>query len=168
MPGMSGGIEFVFTHGDLAVARFERVVITLIREDPTFPFLDAAQDLGRKLFRLYGPNGVGSLTLIPGQVPIPDAKFRERAKVYTKESAAWLCAGATVVGGEGFAASVIRSVVSAITLFEAGPPRRVFSSVDGASEWLAIRTGTPPARYTPLIEWCKVAMSAEYRTALAS
>ena len=60
---------------------------------------------------------------------------------------------ANVVHGEGFTASVIRSVLTAMTLLSGGPPRRTFSEVRPAMDWLATRMAVTPADLAPVTQW---------------
>lgn len=151
-----------FATDDLAVARCGRVNITLVRGAIDAEFLDASMREGRAMARQY-PEGIASLTLLMSGVPIPDEALRAQSARYAEESSAWLRAGASVVKGDGFGASMARSFLTAVTLFTSGPPRRTFSQPSAALVWLGgIGIPTPPA----LLPWCEQALSDAYREVL--
>src|SRR5262249_19207414 len=87
----------------------------------------------------------------------PDGPVRQRARQSARESNEWIAAGATVVVGEGFRASTIRSVVLAVTFFTAGPPRKVFGDIRRGVTWLSERC-PPEAEIEPLIKWSEAVM----------
>lgn len=163
---MGSGVSVVYDRDGLTVARFDRVLITLVNGPITLAYLDAAHDAGRTMKGLHA-GGIASLTIIPGSVPIPDDVARQRASKYTKEADTWVCAGATVVGAAGFTGSVMRSVLVAMTLFQGGPPRRVFSAADAAVAWLAPHVGMALATQRPLLDWCATATGAAAVSAAA-
>jgi hypothetical protein len=156
-------VTVTFATDDLAVARFHMVNITLIRGAVTSEFLDASMREGRSLALRY-PNGVGSLTLVMMGVPIPNEALRARASEAAKESQAWLRAGASVVKGAGFGASVVRSFLTAVTLLTSGPPRRTFSEPSPAVSWLSHALDVPAL--VGLLTWSERALSDSYRELL--
>lgn len=160
---MDEQVTVTFATDDLAVARFHMVNITLIRGAVTSEFLDASMREGRSLALRY-PNGVGSLTLVMMGVPIPNEALRARASEAAKESQAWLRAGASVVKGAGFGASVVRSFLTAVTLLTSGPPRRTFSEPSPAVSWLSHALDVPAL--VGLLTWSERALSDSYRELL--
>lgn len=151
--------------GDVAVATFGPILITYVRGPIDLAYLAAAKQAGRSLGAAT-PGGIGSLTLIPAAMPIPEGRVREQASRDTKEANAWVAAGATVLGGEGFIASAKRSVLTAMTLFAGGPPRRVFDTSTGAIDWLGERLRAQRATLDPLREWSLRMMGDDYRELL--
>lgn len=159
---MDEQVTVSFATEELAVARCGMVNITLIRGAISAEFLDASMREGRAMSRRY-PDGIASLTLLVAGVPIPNEALRTQSAKAAKESQAWLRAGASVVGGDGFGASVARSFLTAVTLFTSGPPRRTFSEPSAALTWLT-RVGYPPP--PALLPWAERALSHDYRELL--
>lgn len=165
--GMGESVAIDYARSDLAVARFDRILVTFVRGPVTLEYLDAAHRSGRALARKNG-GGIGSLTLVPAGASIPGEAERERARKHTREADTWVRAGATVVGGRGFVASAMRSALVTITLFTGGPPRRVFSDVETAIAWLAEQIGESEASLQPLLQWSEVAMGDDYQRAIGA
>lgn len=139
--------------GPLTIAVMGPVVVTVARGEVTSEFLREAGRAGRELSRSY-PKEVGSLALTSCEVPLPDPEIRSLATKISRESDSWVKAAVTVVDGSGFKASVIRSLLVTMTMFQGGPPRRVYSEVEPAVDWLAERLGLDPPSATLLRAWC--------------
>lgn len=75
--------------------------------------------------------------------------------VAQRPSEARVLAGAYVVGGEGFAASAKRSVLTAMSLVGSGAPRRAFSEPSAAALWLAGELGCDASALAAAAEWCE-------------
>jgi hypothetical protein len=154
---MSTAVEVVQVFGEeLAVAVYGRCVITVIRGPVTVDFLNGAFEAGSRLKEKWR-SPIGSLTMVSREATLPDGPARRRARQTTGESNAWIAAGATVVVGEGFRASTIRSIVLAVTVFTAGPPRKVFSDIRRGVTWLYQRS-PPQAELEPLVQWSEAVM----------
>ena len=149
---MSDEVHVVYAQGGLTVATFDRMCITAICGPVTSEFLRVSSEAGLKLTRARGDKIV-SLTILRGDAPIPEAALREESARRARAANAWVSSGANVVLGEGFTASVIRSVLTAMTLLSGGPPRRTFSEVRPAMDWLATRMGVTPTDLAPVTEW---------------
>ena len=161
----AGRVELTYVDREMAVGVFGPVLITYVRGSLDLEYLAAAHRIGRALAARH-PGGIGSLTLVPSAVPIPEGRVREQASRNTKEADQWVAAGATVIAGEGFLASAKRSVLVAMTIFSGGPPRRVFAEPQSANDWLAGRLGLPPRALDPLAEWSRLSMADDYRELL--
>ena len=144
-------LEVPYQSDGLVVAVCDRILVTSVTSEITLEFLEEAFRAGREL----GTRGlpVGSLTLTSANIPIPSGEVRQRASEHTKLSNAWVGAGATVIGGTGFRTSVMRSMLTAMTLFSGGPPRRVFRDNGAALGWLAEEVKLPPAPRHALRIW---------------
>ncbi len=160
-------VQVVHSNNGLAVAVYERVLITYVRGPATLAYLAVCHREGRKLGKRF-PKGIASLVLLPDGVAIPDAAVRKQAQVNTHEANEWVGAGATVVAGTGFSAAAVRSVVTAMTVFSSGPPRRVFSATEPAIAWLGRRLMIDDELLQPLVRWSEVAMGPDSATALSA
>lgn len=160
-----GDVGVSYRGDDVFVATFGPILITYVRGPVDMAYLAAAHRAGRALGAAT-PGGIGSLTLIPSAMPIPEGAVREQASRNTREANAWVAAGATVIAGEGFVASAKRSVLTAMTLFSGGPPRRVFDEPIAAIDWLGARLGQSHGALEPLREWSLRAMSDDYQALL--
>jgi hypothetical protein len=157
-------VTVTFATDDLAVARCGMFNVTLVRGAITSEFLDASMREGKAMARRY-PNGIASLTLVMHGVPIPNEALRAQSAQAARDSQAWVRAGASVVKGDGFGASVVRSFLTAVTLFSSGPPRRTFSEAATAVTWLSNVHGAPAP--PGLLAWSERALSDSYRELLS-
>jgi hypothetical protein len=95
--------------------------------------------------KLY-PEGLSDVHLVRGRVELPDRETREALVRLSAEAARHLAAVAIVVGGHGFWASTIRSLITGIRLLVPGPfGMTMCGSTDEVADWLpdahAKRTG---------------------------
>lgn len=82
--------------------------------------------------------GVALLMTIPTGYGRPDVPTRDAMVNAMKEQVPGLRGRAIIYGGDGFIASVIRSVFSGLQMLASSPvPMRVFHNVEGAAPWLA-------------------------------
>ena len=142
----------------LAVVTCERLILTFVDRSVNEGFLDAAHRVGRALGRRY-PGAVGSLTVTSPSIEIPPEPLRRLAATYTRDSNEWVRAGATVIAGDGFKASVARSVLTAMTIFARHPPRRVFDDSSRALDWLGDELASRVA-IAPLESWLRRRLTA--------
>jgi hypothetical protein len=149
-----------FAQGPLLVARWDRVVITVVRGQPTVAFCEAAQRLGR-VMGARDPGRVGSLTLVGPSGRPPEGAARELAKEYSREANQWIGARATVLTAEGFTGSVARSVLTMIAAFSRGPILKVFSRVDPAVAWLGSQIELTPESCYELAQWCEATLALD-------
>lgn len=116
---LPGAVLLVFS-GKMTLAEFEAAL----------PMLDHP---------ILGDRYVQLCRLAPGGVKeAPDEDFRARAARSVREREGKLVAFAYVLIGEGFVASVARTVIAGIgVLSRASHPQKVFSDPRAAIDWLA-------------------------------
>lgn len=162
---MGERVRVIFDHGGaLVIATCGPVLVTVARGAVTKHYLEEALEAGRALGRQY-PRAVGSLTLTTVEVPLPEPAIRELATRVSRESDAWVRAATTVVDGEGFKASVIRSLLVTMTIFQGGAPRRVFSAHAPAIDWLTRTLPLEGAASGAIREWADEALARSIPTA---
>lgn len=148
-------VQLAFEQGDMCIATCGGVLVTCVGESGvSLEFLEAAREAGRSLGTQY-PNGIGSLTFVQPIVTLPPAEIRAAAAALTEASNAWVSAGATLVQGSGFRTAAVRSVLTAITLFEKGPPRKVFDDPRRATAWLLEQVDAPEQTGEAIIAWAR-------------
>jgi hypothetical protein len=94
---------------------------------------------GCKSFCAQHPEGVSSVhIMVPGGTSMPTAEARARVGSIMRENAQRTVAAATLIPGNGFWASALRSMVTAILLLA---PRslafRIFGDLESLAAWLA-------------------------------
>ncbi len=149
---MSVHVVVVYARDGLRVATFGSICLTVVCSPLTSEYLREAHRAGRDLSRAKRAQ-ITSLTLVRTGVPLPDAALRAEASKVTRESSQWISAAANVVHGEGFAASAMRSVITAMNLLGGGPPRRTFAQPSVAVAWLAERMAVQPSELAPVVTW---------------
>jgi hypothetical protein len=112
---------------------------------PTRDALLRLQRVAEPRIELY-PGGLSDVHLVRGRVGLPDHGTREALVRLSSEAAHHLAAVAIVVGGQGFWASTIRSLVTGIRLLVPGRfGMTMCGSTDEVADWLpdahAKRTG---------------------------
>jgi hypothetical protein len=152
-----GVIEQGYVRDGLAVATFDRICMTSITSSITSEYLREANRAGAELSRRTGGK-IFSLTLLRSDAPLPDAALRDEASRISKASNQRVAAAAHVVHGEGFAASTMRSVLTAMTFLSGGAPRRTFAKSGPALDWLANHMTVPPSDLAPVLEWSERAL----------
>jgi hypothetical protein len=103
------------------------------------------QRVAEPRIQLY-PDGLSDVHVVRGRVGLPDQGTREALVRLSSEAADHLAAVAIVVGGHGFWASTIRSLVTGIRLLVPGRfEMTLCGSTDEVADWLpdahAKRTG---------------------------
>jgi hypothetical protein len=102
---------------------------------------DAQSTLDAHQLALEAPGSGGKVlvfVVVDGLPGLPDTPVRAQLAKLANETAHEVAAHATVVRSSGFSGSALRSVMTAIfALSRADYPKRVFSSVEDAAEWLA-------------------------------
>jgi hypothetical protein len=112
---------------------------------PTRDALFRLQKVAEPRIEIY-PDGLSDVHLVRGRVGLPDHGTREALVRLSSDAANHLAAVAIVLGGEGFWASTIRSLVTGIRLLVPGRfAMTMCGSTEEVAEWLpdahAKRTG---------------------------
>ncbi|MFO0684393.1 MAG: hypothetical protein U0234_20235 [Sandaracinus sp.] len=156
---MSTPLEVIGTFdGGSAVAKCDRVLITVYTRRAPLAYLDVAQEAGRALGKTY-PKRVLSFTLAVDGAGLPASDFRAKAETNMRESDAWIQAGAMVIGGSGFWASAARSVITGFIRVSSGPTHRAFGDVPGALSFLETVGGLSPEVSAALRPWATEVMN---------
>ena len=112
---------------------------------PTRDALMRLQRAAEPRIKLH-PGGLSDVHLVRGRISLPDRETREALVKVSGEGARHLAAVAIVVGGHGFWASAIRSLITGIRLLVPGTfGMTMCDSTDEVADWLpdahAKRTG---------------------------
>jgi hypothetical protein len=90
-----------------------------------------------RLMRKRFPGGVSTMHIVRGDITLPDAETRGALVRQSKENGDWLTAVAVVIGGTGFWASTMRSVVTAIGMLGSRAyEMRIHGSIEEVVRWL--------------------------------
>ncbi len=149
---MSAGVVIVYERGGLRVATCGALCMTSIRGPITAELIREANAAGAALARRTGRK-IGALDVVTSEAPLPDAELRAEAARLARAASERIAAAANVVVGEGFKASAIRSVLTAMTLLNGGAPRRTFAQPGPAVDWLAKQLGVPPLDLASAVRW---------------
>lgn len=83
------------------------------------------------------PQGTSAVHIVRGGIPLPSAEAREALVRMTNEYASSLAAVGVVIGGSGFWASTMRSVVTALRVLGSRAfEMRIHGTVEEIVEWL--------------------------------
>jgi hypothetical protein len=145
-------VVVVYENEGLRVATFGLLCMTSVRGPITSEFVHQANAAGIALARRTGSK-IGALDLVSSDVPLPDAALRSEAAKLAERSSERLAAGASVVLGEGFKASAVRSLLTAMTFLGRGAPRRTFARPGPAIDWLAPHLGVAPRDLGLALAW---------------
>jgi hypothetical protein len=89
------------------------------------------------LTRERHPQGLSAVHIVRGQVALPSTEARQGLVRLTNDYGDWLAAVAVVIGGSGFWASTMRSVVTAMRMLGSRAfEMRIHGTVDEVVEWL--------------------------------
>ncbi len=111
------------------------------RDTPTRESLDATIIGKRKIESLF-PEGLYVFNIIDGQRPAPDSDVRNYAAKKQTEDNQGVLAHITVVRGDGFRPSTIRSLLTGLYLMSRAPfPRKVFAHLHDGTSWLGNLVG---------------------------
>jgi hypothetical protein len=89
--------------------------------------------LGKK-----NPQGIGLLTVVEANAPMPSSEARDAIATFLREAGSFINASAVIFEGEGFRAAAVRSVVTGLTMLAKQPyPHKVFAGITEAAAWLA-------------------------------
>jgi hypothetical protein len=130
------GIVHVAHGAGYYFAAWRGVYILDFRDTPTRESLDATIDGKRKIQSLY-PGGLYVFNIIDGQRPTPDSEVRNYAAKKQTEDHEGVRAHVTIVRGDGFRPSTIRSLLTGLYLMSQAPfPRKVFAHLHDGTTWL--------------------------------
>ena len=97
----------------------------------------------RDLIARY-PEGTCVLSYAELNTPLPSAEARELTAELTKEFAPGIRCSVTVIGGQGFWASAVRSVVTAtLVLSRNGYPVKIMSTIEEGAAYAAANSKVP-------------------------
>ncbi len=98
--------------------------------------VEVAGMAGREMSRRY-PKGIGSINVMPEQLPLPDASARAAGAESLREAQRWMLANAVVIEGSGFWLSAARAAYGALQLGVINQcPQGVVGTVADACAWL--------------------------------
>jgi hypothetical protein len=89
--------------------------------------------------RLGAP--LGYLTIVTAEAPVPNADERQALEEYAKEIRRFVDHSYLVIEGEGFKASIQRSVIIGLTFWKERGYTSIYKTVDEALHRMAARTG---------------------------
>lgn len=101
--------------------------------------MEATQQLRGHLvdFTRTHPAGVGLLTVVEANAPVPGADVRKALAAVLADFSRSIKVSAVVFEGQGFSAAAVRSVVTGLTLIaRQAYPHKVFASLAEAGAWM--------------------------------
>jgi len=133
---MSMSLEVVLDSAAVRIATSGPIVVVQFRDKVSAEVLRAVESSQERVHRTHR-GGTLLLTMIDSSVPLPTEDARAVIVDTFKRMAARNRAAATVVRGDGFWASAIRSTLTALNLVvRPACPQRTYAEVDEAIEWL--------------------------------
>lgn len=133
---MSKGLEVVLDSKAVRIIASGPILVAQFRTNvsaDTLRVLERTQETMLKSIE----GGTLLLTIIDASVPLPTEDARSLVIDTFRRMSARNAAAATVVRGEGFWVSAIRSTLTALNLVvRPGCPQRTFAEVDEAMDWL--------------------------------
>lgn len=137
------GIVNVATGAGYYFAAWRGVYILDFRDTPTRESLDATISGKRKIQSLF-PEGLYVFNIVDGQRPAPDSDVRNYAAKKQTEDNEGVLAHITIVRGDGFRPSTIRSLLTGLYLMSRAPfPRKVFAHLHDGTSWLGGHISDP-------------------------
>jgi hypothetical protein len=138
-PGPHGNLAIIKAAPTCVLASFEGVLIAnwrteVIAEDVTAAISERNRMLTAGTFR-------GFIHVAEPGLPVPDEALRQTARRAIEARQSNKSPIALVIVGEGFGASAIRSVGTAVFALR-GAPTRLFASTDEAASWLVEKIDT--------------------------
>lgn len=129
----SGGVPGVFTS-----FVWQNLAVTVWCSAPNMESLAAFGQRSRAFCAAH-PEGFSSVhVMIPGGTAMPTSEVRAELSRIINESAPHVAAGAALIAGDGFWASALRGLVTALTLLM---PRslapRIYAQQEPLADWLA-------------------------------
>jgi hypothetical protein len=123
------------------LASWRQIFSVVWRRDTT---VDGARHLQRACrdFAKAHPRGIGLLTIVAEQAPMPSAAARQAVAEFLAHGSSYIKCSAVVMEGAGFRAAAVRSVVTGLTMLaKQAYPHRVCSVQDAVT--MLSRTLTP-------------------------
>lgn len=126
----------LFVDPDVAIITWRNIYAVVWRNETTLPASEMVHKRCEEFARRH-PDGVGMLTVVTANAPMPPAESRERLARFMREGT-YVMASAVAFEGTGFRAAAIRSVVTGLTMLARQPfPHKIFATLEDASGWLA-------------------------------
>jgi hypothetical protein len=122
---------------DHCFATWGPIFICIWRHDTTLAGVNTLTERVADFARTAPGDGVGLLTIVEQNAPVPDSKVRDALAGFMKKSAGALRSSAVVHEGTGFRSAAVRGVVTGLTMLARQAfPHRVFATVEEGSRWL--------------------------------
>jgi hypothetical protein len=104
-------------------------------------------EIGPEVERLFKRTGkkISYLTVVPPDAPVPSAEERKALDAFARRIKEWVDQAYLVLEGEGFRASIQRSVVIGLTLWKERGYTTICRDVADAIDKIAARTGADRA-----------------------
>jgi hypothetical protein len=137
VPKSSDSLDVVRASATCAYARFKGVLLVNWRRQV---LLDDVKAVTLCRDQMLKQDFCGAIHLLEAGIPLPDDECRRWARRGIEARANHNPVIAVVIFGDGFGASAVRSVCTALFAMRAGPPMRVFAQPTDAAGWLAEET----------------------------
>jgi hypothetical protein len=138
-------ISVVFEAEGCVMAAWKNVAIVVWATQATLELSQRLEVASAELIRAY-PQGISSVHVIADKTPLPGADARNHLREITERYAANLACVGTVIDGDGFWASAMRSFLTSLHWLSRRPFKAHYaSSIPELAEWLpthhALQTG---------------------------
>jgi hypothetical protein len=131
--GTWGPIFFVLWKGEVEPRTADRIQVSL-----------------RAFAQTLGGQRAALLTVVAQDAPMPSSEARTALSNVLRHGADAVLASAVVMEGDGFRASMVRSVATGLAIVARQPfPHRVFARTEDAVEWIDLRLGALAPRPSP-------------------
>jgi hypothetical protein len=127
-------LDVVRASATCAYARFEGVLLVNWRQQV---LLDDVKSLVQCRNQMMKQEFLGAIHMSEPGLPLPDEECRRWARRSIETRPDQRAVIALVIFGDGFGASAVRSVGTAIFAMRSGPPTRIFAQATDAASWLA-------------------------------
>jgi hypothetical protein len=145
-------LEIVHHGPDVTIGAHASLLVLLYRSEVSLSALVAAESAQARVLERH-PKGTLLLTLIDSTVPLPAEGTRTMVATTFRRMAERNAAAATVIFGDGFWASAMRSTLTALTLLVRPPcPQRTFADIGQAVIWLGGFEGARLPPVAPLVQ----------------
>lgn len=139
---MPMSLDVVLDSTAVRIATSGPILLVQFRDKVSVSTLTALESVQERMLRSQ-TGGTLLLTMIDPSVPLPTDDARAIIVDAFKRMASRNAAAATVVRGDGFWASAVRSTLTALNLVvRPGCPQRTFAHVDEAIDWLRTHDGS--------------------------
>jgi hypothetical protein len=139
------GVRFIAKGKDFYFASWRQVYILDWRDAATREGLDASV-LGKRTVLGDHPDGVYVYNILDGSKGLPDAEIRAYAERKQNEDPHGVLCHLTVVRGDGFRSSTLRSMLAGLYMVSrAKYPRKVMGTLEEGAGWMeTLSKGGPP------------------------